>query len=194
MIPDDIVVLEPTARKKGSNGQRASKPVIGSEEEQYILETFEKNGWPQKIHFTNEQFWALLDKCPDGKTPLSEKPDEEPEGGWDEGKYGWVGLWQKAKKKELWWRPNKGVHVDDDGKETILRGFSVAQLKDDEEPRYDQAKARLEELRTKVTSDQETTDTESEEPVAETETVEAETEKIEAPKTPRKRAPRKSKK
>ncbi len=172
MIPDDIVVLEPTTRRKGSNGARASKPVIGTDEEIYILETFEKNAWPLKIHFTREQFWALFDRCPDGKTTLAEKPDEDPKDGWDEGKYGWVSLWQKAKKKELWWRPNKGVHVDDDGKETILRGFSVAQLKDEEEPQFEKAKDRLESLRTKRDEPKETAEAET--ATAETETVEAE--------------------
>ena len=186
MIPDDIVVLEPTTRRKGSNGQRATKPVIGLDEEIYVLQTFDKNGWPAKIHFTREQFWALFDRCPDGKTPLAEKPDEEPEDGWDEGKYGWVSLWQKAKKKDLWWRPNKGVHVDDDGKETILRGFSLAQLKDEEEPRLQQAKDRLDELIAKRDGTQETAD-------AESETAEAETEKVEKAKPKRKSSPRKKK-
>jgi hypothetical protein len=172
MIPDDIVVLEPTTRRKGSNGARAAKPAIGEEEEFYVLETFDQNGWPVKIHFTQAQFWALFDKCPDGKTPLSEKPDDDPDGGWEETEYAWVSLWQKAKKKDLWWRPNKGVHVTDDGQETVLRGFSLAQLKTEEEPRLQQAKDRLEELRTKRDAAQETADAESETADAETETVE----------------------
>ena len=186
MIPDDIVVLEPTTRRKGSTGARASRPIIGLDEEIYILETFDNNGWPLKIHFTMEQFWALFDRCPDAKTPLSEKPDDEPDGGWEETQYGWVSLWQKAKKREAWWRPNKGVHVTDDGQEHILRGFSVAQLKDEEEPQYEKAKARLAELREKR-------DGQTDAAVAPSETVEAETEKVEAPKTKPKSRSRKKK-
>lgn len=147
MIPDDIVVLEPTSRKKGSRQPRQQKPIIGPAEELHVLETFEKQEWPEKIHYTQEQFWALFDRCPDGKTPLDETPDETPEGGWDEGKYGWVSLWQKSKKRDAWFRPNKGVHVTEDGTEIVLRGFSIAKLKEEDDPRTDQAQARLAELR-----------------------------------------------
>jgi hypothetical protein len=186
MIPDDIVVLEPTARKKGSTGTRATKPAIGLDEEKYLLETFEQKGWPQKIHFPAEAFWELYDLCPDGKTPLAKKDDAEPEDGWEEGKTSWVNKWKSAANKDVWFRPNKGQHVTDDGKEITLRGFSVAQKKGEEEPQFEKAKARLVELREKKADP---------EPVAEEETVEVAvaTEEVETPKPKPKKRSRKAK-
>lgn len=139
-VPEDIKVF--TKVKRGGGGRR-SKPLLGEEEEFFVLskmEDFDFEG-PQgdfTILFPAEAFWTLFDRPEEFSFDTEEERKAE-------GK-AFINIWQGAKRRNLPWTVAQGTSEEGE----VLRGFKVREQKTngDSEVLLEQAKARLEELKT----------------------------------------------
>jgi hypothetical protein len=140
-IPEGIKVI--TNVRRGGGGRRA-KPLLGEEEEFFMLSKFEESDFegPQgdfTILFPAEAFWTLFDRP--GEFDFSTEDERDIE------KKAFISLWQGAKRRNLPWTVAQGTSEGGD----VLRGFKVREQKinDERELLLEEARARLEELKTR---------------------------------------------
>ena len=140
-IPEDIQVF--TNVKRGGGGRRA-KPLLGEEEEFFVLSKFEDFDFegPQgdfTILFPAETFWTLFDRPEEFSFDTEEERKTE-------GK-AFINIWQGAKRMNLPWTVAQGTG---EGGE-VLRGFKVREVRKADETQLllDEARQRLEELKTR---------------------------------------------
>jgi hypothetical protein len=140
-VPEDIKVF--TNVKRGGGGRRA-RPLLGDEEEFFVLSKFEEFDFegPQgdfTILFPAEAFWTLFDRPGEFEFDTEEERTEE--------KKAFINLWQGAKRRQLPWTVAQGTSEEGE----VLRGFKVREQKTDGETELllEEARARLEELKTR---------------------------------------------
>ena len=140
-VPEDIKVF--TNVKRGGGGRRA-RPLLGEEEEFFVLskmEEFDFEG-PQgdfTILFPAEAFWTLFDRPGEFTFDTEEDRTEE--------KKAFINKWQGAKRRNLPWTVAQGTSEEGE----VLRGFKVREVKEDDETilLLAEAKERLEDLKTR---------------------------------------------
>ncbi len=140
-VPEDIKVF--TNVKRGGGG-RTAKPLLGQEEEFFVLskmEEFDFEG-PQgdfTILFPAEAFWTLFDRP--GEFEFDTEAERTKE------KKAFINIWQGAKRRNLPWAPAQGTSEEGE----VLRGFKVREVRVDDESvaLLAEARKRLEELKTR---------------------------------------------
>ncbi len=139
-VPEDIKVF--TNVKRGGGG-RTAKPLLGQEEEFFVLskmEEFDFEG-PQgdfTILFPAEAFWTLFDRPGEFEFDTEEERTAE--------KKAFINIWQGAKRRNLPWAPAQGTSEEGE----VLRGFKVREVRVDDKSvvLLAEARKRLEELKT----------------------------------------------